>query len=443
MRQVEHHERRGRTDLAGDLLVGFGGEVVVLVQRGRGGKQAEPLVAADHHPLQQHRIQTVGLVERVGHALQRVLIEVEPGGAESQVEVDHHRVRLHPLGEGVGEVVGDGRRARTALDAHEGHLPAGEGRGRVAVEGGDGADQLQRLQRRGQVFRNAPPHQIAIEGDVVGRPNDDHLGAGIADLRQLIEQADQHFAGFDALDHHQRGGGLVLIELHGGRQAPGPHHGRGSRQAPIATCLVDQRRGRGFVAEHVDGDARDRVLVQRRLGPGLHLADRIGRVRQRLIAVGWPGQRVGRLEAIGRAERLGGAEGVRRRLQIGPVGIGRQSLRGQLELVVGVEADAEILMRAGTGGAHGEPPPMPEIVPEAAASAAPAVDWPARYFSMMVVRRPASVGSAARGPAMSAGSAIWAAMLALTAQPKLLMVLLPKLEARFPHSSPQRGITAS
>ena len=109
MRQVEHHIGRRRADLAGHLLEGVGGDVVVHIQRRRRGEQAEAVAAAGHHPVEQHRVQPVGLAERVGHALQGILVEVETGGAERQVEIDDHRIGLHRLAEQIGEIVRHGR----------------------------------------------------------------------------------------------------------------------------------------------------------------------------------------------------------------------------------------------------------------------------------------------------------------------------------------------
>ena len=67
----------------------------------------------------------------VGDAVQGVLVEVEPGGAERQVVVDDDRIGADPLGHGVGGVVGDGRRACAAARPNEGDRATDEGLGRV------------------------------------------------------------------------------------------------------------------------------------------------------------------------------------------------------------------------------------------------------------------------------------------------------------------------
>lgn len=205
MRQVQHHEGRRAADLLGDLLEGVGRDLVVLVQGGGRGEQRQAVAAADHHPVHQHRVQPVGLAQGVEHALQRILVEVEAGGAERQVQVDHHRGGLHALGHRPGEVVGQGRGPDAALGADEGDLPPDERRGGVGIEAGDRADDLQRALGLGDVLADPAPHQFAIEGDVVGLADDHDLGARVADLGQAVQQGQHARRGVHALDQHQRG----------------------------------------------------------------------------------------------------------------------------------------------------------------------------------------------------------------------------------------------
>ena len=58
-------------------------------------------------------------------ALQRVLVEVETGGAEWQVEVGQNRAGLHPLGQGPGQIVGERRGANAAPGDIERGMAAG------------------------------------------------------------------------------------------------------------------------------------------------------------------------------------------------------------------------------------------------------------------------------------------------------------------------------
>ena len=353
MRQVEHHEGRGAADLLGHLLEGLGGNVVVAVERRRGGEQRQAFRAAGHHPVHQHRVEAVGLAQRVGDALQRVLVEVEPGGPERQVEVDQHRAGLQPLGDRMGDIVSQGRDPRPALGAAESDLATDERRRGIGVEAGGGADQQQRVERRDQILRHPAAHQLAIEGDVVGRTDDHHLGARVADLGQAVELSQQHRGRVGALDHHQRGRGLVLIGLDGGGQAAHAHDDDATLHAPVGGGDLGELSGLGAGAVDVDGDPRQAGLAEGRLGPGQHVMHRIGRGRplrrQRrhggFVEVVLGGGLEPGLGAGALADRRQVGEGVGERIGGGgfggggrfwPRGLGRRG-----ELVVGVEIEIE------------------------------------------------------------------------------------------------------
>ncbi len=239
--------------------------------------------------------------------------------------------------------MGEGGGADAALGPDEGHLASDKGRGGIAVEGADGADQLQRVQRRRQVLAHAAAHQLAIEGDVVGGADDDHLGAGVADLGELVQQAEHDLLGIGALDHHQGGGRLVLVVLYCGGQAARPHGGGGARQPAVADGLVGERGGGGFLAEEMDGDARDRRLRRPGSRPGLRLAGRMH---------GRPGLGLPLRGRLGHGEAAELFRHVRR--------TGRRHVGGGIgELVRGVEAGVEIVVEIGTGRHDQLDPPDP------------------------------------------------------------------------------------
>ncbi|MNS56070.1 hypothetical protein D3C72_889200 [compost metagenome] len=260
VRQVQHHEGRRRADAARHLLEGVRLDVPVAVQGGRRREQAQLVGAADHHPVQQGGVQTVRLAQGVGDAAQRVLVEVQPGGAERQVIVDDDGVDADPLAHGVGGVVGHGRGPGPAARADEGDGPPDEGLSRVGEQAADGRDQLQRLQGRHQVFTDPAPHQFAEQQDVVGRADDHHLGARVADLGQLVDLPQQGLRVLQALDHDQRRGRLGLIGLDRRRDAADADLGGGARHAPVLPRPLGGGQGVLALGEDVDGDARDRHL---------------------------------------------------------------------------------------------------------------------------------------------------------------------------------------
>ena len=86
------------------------------------------------------------------------------------------------------------RGADAALGADEGVDVADRLGVRIVVEIGDRLHELQRRDRLDQVFADAALQQIAIEHDVVGVPDHDDLGAGVAALGQAVELGDDLLA---------------------------------------------------------------------------------------------------------------------------------------------------------------------------------------------------------------------------------------------------------
>ncbi len=71
--------------------------------------------------VEKRGIDPVGREHRIRDALRRVLIVVEAGGAESEVEIGDHGIQRQIAGDRPGDVVGDGGRADAALGADDGN----------------------------------------------------------------------------------------------------------------------------------------------------------------------------------------------------------------------------------------------------------------------------------------------------------------------------------
>ena len=71
--------------------------------------------------------------------------------------------------------------------------PDGRGAG-IQIKTGNHFDQLQRRQRRDQIFGGAAAHQLAVQLHVVGAADHDHLGGGIADFGQAVEFVQRRLA---------------------------------------------------------------------------------------------------------------------------------------------------------------------------------------------------------------------------------------------------------
>ena len=132
---------------------------------------------------------------RVGDALQRILIVVEAGGAESEVEIDNDGIQRQIARDRPGHVVRDGGCADAALGADDGDDAAdGDGlRGRE--QAADRADDVDRLDRPNDVVADAAPHQLAIGRDIVGAADHHDAGSGVADGREFVEAGQDVAAG--------------------------------------------------------------------------------------------------------------------------------------------------------------------------------------------------------------------------------------------------------
>ena len=200
MRHVEHDARHGRAQHVEDRVERLGAEVVDLVERRGRGEQAQMVGALRQQPVDEGRVDAVRRHHGVGDALRRVLVEVEAGGAERQVEIGDHRVEMHVARDRPGDVVRDRRGADAALGADHRERAADRlGVGRVE-QAGDRADEVERADRRDQVVADAAPHHLAIEHDVVEMADHDHARAGVADLGERIEPVEQLLAAAVRLD---------------------------------------------------------------------------------------------------------------------------------------------------------------------------------------------------------------------------------------------------
>jgi hypothetical protein len=152
----------------------------------------------------------------------------------------------------------------------------------LVVEIGQAFDQLQRCDRRDQVFAHTPFQQLPVEYDVVGAADHDHFGACIAALREPVELRHHLGAREVRLDDDQVGRRALVIMRDGGSRAAHVHADVGLGEPTVGRRRLHHARGRGILAECLDRDAWDGP----RLDVGRHLAgDVIGR-RQLLAGLG-------------------------------------------------------------------------------------------------------------------------------------------------------------
>ena len=136
----------------------FGAEVVDPVERRRRRQQAQMIGALRQQAVDEGGVDAIGREHRVGDALRRILVEVEAGGAEGEIEIGDHRIELQVARDRPGDVVGDGRGADAALGAdHRDDAPdrLGVGRGEQPA---DRAHDVERADRRDQIVADAAAH---------------------------------------------------------------------------------------------------------------------------------------------------------------------------------------------------------------------------------------------------------------------------------------------
>ncbi len=102
----------------------LGAEIIDPVERRRRGQQAQVVGAFRQQPVDEGGIDAIGREHRVGNPLRGILVVVEAGGAERQIEVGDHGIQVHVAGDRPGDVVGDDGGADAALGADHGQYLA-------------------------------------------------------------------------------------------------------------------------------------------------------------------------------------------------------------------------------------------------------------------------------------------------------------------------------
>ena len=146
----------------------------------------------------------IGREHRVGDALRRILVVVEAGGAEGEVEIGDDGIQRQIARDRPGDIVRDGGCADAALGADDGDDPA-DGLGfRRREQAANRAHHVERVDRRDHVVADAAAHQFAIERDVVDAADHDDAGSGIAHGGELVEAGQDIVAAFGFQDDHVR-----------------------------------------------------------------------------------------------------------------------------------------------------------------------------------------------------------------------------------------------
>ena len=120
MGNVEHDAGHRGAQRVEDRIEGVGAEIVDPIERRRRRQQAEMVGAFRQQAVDERGIDAIGREHRVRDALRRILVVVEAGGAEREVEIGDHRIQREIARDRPGDVVGDGGCADAALGADDG-----------------------------------------------------------------------------------------------------------------------------------------------------------------------------------------------------------------------------------------------------------------------------------------------------------------------------------
>ncbi len=243
-------------------------EIVHAVERRRRGQQAEVIGAFRQQPVDEARVDAFRREHRVGDSLRRILVVVETGGAERQIEVGHDRIELQVAGDRPGDVVGDGRRPDPAPRPDDRDGTADRPRVGCREQARHRAHHVEHGDRRHEVVAHAAAHELAVEHNVVELADHQHARAGVAHFSQRIEAADQIVAAAFQFDDHDVGGRRRAVGLDGCRNAAGLDLEMGLAHAPILAGRLHCGGRLRRLAERLNRDAGDRrdMLLARRVG---------------------------------------------------------------------------------------------------------------------------------------------------------------------------------
>ena len=163
-----------------DRIEGLGAEIVDPLERRRRRQQAEMVGAFRQQAVDERGIGPVRREHRIGDALHRILVVVEAGGAEGEVEIDDDGIQREIARDRPGHVVRDGGCADAALGADDGDDPADGDGLRRREQAADRAHHVEGVDRPDDVVADAAAHQFAIGRDIVGAADHDDAGSGIA-----------------------------------------------------------------------------------------------------------------------------------------------------------------------------------------------------------------------------------------------------------------------
>ncbi len=202
---VQHARRAGQVDqhhvvaAAHHLDQALGGAVLDARQAVEvllGGHDVQPLPEALGDALHQELVHAIGSLKRLAEAAAHLAAEQQGDRAGVQVGIEQQGVVPLFLGEQEGEVGGDGRGADAAAHADDRHHATAA---HQAIRAAPSRDERQEVplhqiavERLRKVFEHPEPaREAAIEREVGALADNQHAGAGLDELGEVVEVRDR------------------------------------------------------------------------------------------------------------------------------------------------------------------------------------------------------------------------------------------------------------
>ena len=189
-------------------------------------------------PIDKRVVDAVWRKDCFGNALRGVLVEIESGGTEGQVEVGDDGIEHQIARDREPDIVGYGRGPYPAFGADHGDDAADRFGVRRGKQPAHCAHDLQRVDRRDQIIADAAAHQLTVQRNVVRPADDDHPRRRIANRRELIKTVQNVVTAAFRFQNNDIRCRRALVRFDGGGQTAHLNAQVRLGQAPVfAGCL--------------------------------------------------------------------------------------------------------------------------------------------------------------------------------------------------------------
>src|SRR5215471_6841257 len=269
MRHIEDNVRNTGAQRVEDGIEGLWIEIVDPIKGRRRRQHTQIVRAFRQEPIHEGGINPVWREYRIGDSLRWVLIEIETGRAERQIEIRHDGIELQVARNGPRDIVGDRGSANATLGADNGNHAAD----RLGIGGteqsANPAYDIEWPNRSDEVFADAASDQLAVEHDVIEPTDDNDAGPRVAHLGELVETREDVLAAAFRFKNDDVGRRRTLERRNGGCHAAHLHAKVRFDHAPVFRGRLHRARRLRGLAKRLRGNAgrgSDVLAVSESLG---------------------------------------------------------------------------------------------------------------------------------------------------------------------------------